>query len=57
MTGTNDIVFYSEQENYLICLFCLFGLMLYIPVNSYGHVGTVSSPNHTFSLVTDNNPS
>ena len=27
----------------------LFGLILYVPVNSYGHVGTVSSPNHTFS--------
>ena len=25
-------------------------LLLYIPVNSYGHVGTVSSPNHTFFL-------
>ena len=28
----------------------LFGLMLYDPVNSYGHVGTTSSPNHTFFL-------
>ena len=27
-----------------------FGLLLYIPGNSYGHVGTVSSPNHTFFL-------
>ena len=27
----------------------LFGLILYIPVNSYGYVGTVSSSNHTFS--------
>ena len=26
----------------------LFGLMLNIPVNSYAHVGTVSSPNHFF---------
>ena len=33
----------------LTVLFCLIGLLLYIPVNSYGHVGTVSSPNHTFS--------
>ena len=24
------------------------GLILYIPVNSYGHVRTLSSPNHTF---------
>ena len=23
----------------------LFGLMLYVPVNSYGHGGAVSSPN------------
>ena len=29
---------------------CLFGLRFYIPVNSYGHVETVSSPNHTFFL-------
>ena len=28
----------------------LVGLMLNLPVNSYGHVGTVSSPNHPFSL-------
>ena len=26
----------------------LFDLVLCIPVNSYGHVRTVSSPNHTF---------
>ena len=29
-------------------LFCLFILLLYIPVNSYGHGGMVSSLNHTF---------
>ena len=29
-------------------LVALFGLMLYVTVNSYGHVGTVSSPNNTF---------
>ena len=28
----------------------LFGLVLYIPVNSYGHVGTDSSPNYTYFL-------
>ena len=27
----------------------LFGLMLNVPVNSYGHVGMISLPNHTFS--------
>ena len=32
-----------------LCLFLFFGLLLYVPVNSYGHVGTVSSPNATFS--------
>ena len=47
--------------------------LVYVPVNSYGHGRTVSSPNHTFlgkleqeanqyflhilSLVTDDNPS
>ena len=25
-----------------------FGLILYVPVNSYGHVGMVSSPYYTF---------
>ena len=25
------------------------GLILNVPVNSYGYVGTVNSPNHTFS--------
>ena len=27
-----------------LVLFCLVGLVLYVPVNSYGHVWTVSSP-------------
>ena len=26
----------------------LFGLMFYVPANSYGHVEMVSSPNHNF---------
>ena len=30
----------------LVCLFCCFTSQ----VNSYGHCGTVSSPNHTFFL-------
>ena len=30
---------------------CLFDLMLNVPVNSYGHVGMASSPNHSFFLV------
>ena len=28
----------------------VFCLVLYVPLNSYGHVETVSSPNHTFFL-------
>ena len=30
-------------------ILCSFGLMLFVIVNSYGHVETVSSPNPTFS--------
>ena len=29
--------------------FFWFGLFFYVQVNSYGHFGMVSSPNHTFS--------
>ena len=31
-------------------IFVLIGLMLYVPVNSYDHVRTVSSPSHTLLL-------
>ena len=31
-------------------LFCLFGVRFYVPVNSYGQLEIVSSPNHTFFL-------
>ena len=36
----------------LVDFFCfvLLGLMIYVPVNSYGHVETVSSHNHPFFL-------
>ena len=60
--------FYLENSGF-VCLFCCFTSQ----VNSYGHGGTVSSPNHFFlgklvqavnqyfvhilSFVTDNNPS
>ena len=33
-----------------IVLLLLVGLILYVQVNSYGHVGTVGSPNQTFFL-------
>ena len=36
--------------SYLMRLVFWFGLLLYVPGNSYDHVGTVSSPNHTFFL-------
>ena len=32
-----------------VFFFCCFVLLLYVPVNIYGHYGTVSSPNPTFS--------
>ena len=38
-TGNNPLLFF-------VCLFCCFTSQ----VNSYGHCGTVSSPNHTFFL-------
>ena len=38
------VVYISSKLN------IVFGLVLYVPVNSYGHVGTVSSPYHTFFL-------
>ena len=37
-------------SNKPISMICLFSLMLYVRVNSYNHVGVVSSPNHTFFL-------
>ena len=42
---------FSRVEAHMITDHSLFvGLMLYLPVNRYGHVGTVSSPNNTFFL-------
>ena len=37
-----------NQTEYDMVLFVV--LLLYVPVNSYGHYRTFSSPNHTFSL-------
>ena len=42
---SKNIIFLSLKID-----FVWFGLKLNIQVNSYGHVGTVSSPNHTFFL-------
>ena len=46
----SDFIVCSFTENSIGLFVCLFGLMLNVPVNSYGHVGTVSSPNHIFFL-------
>ena len=42
------IYFHKETEKTLIRQL----LILNVPVNSYGHAGMVSSPNHTFSWTT-----
>ena len=39
----------SQMKSTIKMKFLLVGLILYISVNSYGHVETVSSPYHTFS--------
>ena len=51
LTRFDCIFLFSDKQTQVppIHLF-LFGLVPYIPVNSYGHVGTVNSPNHTFFL-------
>ena len=36
------------QTSQMLDFVCLFGLIFNVPVNSYGHVGTASSANHTF---------
>ena len=47
-----DLV-YTVESVFVLCkkitALCLLVLLLYVPGNSYGHGGTVSSPNHTFS--------
>ena len=42
-------VFDVNLTNVIRSPVCLFVLLLNVPVNIYGHVGIVSSPNHTFS--------
>ena len=44
------LLFNVAFNNFSVIFACLFGLILNIPVNSYGHVGTVGSPNLTFFL-------
>ena len=40
---------YHKNRTFLFLFVCLFVLLLYVPVNSYGHYEMVSSPKHTFS--------
>ena len=42
-------MFYPSGNSSRVSFFW-FGLLLYGPVNSYGHVRAVSSPNHIFFL-------
>ena len=39
----SSLILVADQS----AIYCLF---LYVPVNRHGHVGTISSPNHTFFL-------
>ena len=43
LVGNKENISITQSD--LVCLFCCFASQ----VNSYGHGGTVSSPNHTFS--------
>ena len=45
-----NIFVYFLHKNILFCMFCLFGLALNVSVNSYCHVGMVSSPNNIIFL-------
>ena len=38
----------GDEKFYLLVGMFWFGLILYIPVNSYGHVGKISSPTTLF---------
>ena len=38
----------QDEKGIMLLVFLLLSLMLYILVNSYDDVGTVSSPYHTF---------
>ena len=47
----NHCCLLNSHSRWIMHLFvCLFVLLLYVPVNSYGHGGEVSSPKHLFFL-------
>ena len=48
--GYNDTSVLRRVNKPVLVHDSLFVLLLYIPVNSYVHYGTVSSPNHIFFL-------
>ena len=43
-------IFYLDYEEMTATVGLFVWLVLYVRVNSYGHVGMVSSPNHIFFL-------
>ena len=43
-------IFRNAVVSLLNIMLFFFGLILFVSVNSYGHVGMISSPNHTFVL-------
>ena len=43
-----------DETPHCLAVFCMFVVLIYVPVNRYGHFGIVSSPNHTFSRVSLN---
>ena len=45
---TRTALSYMTDGTIIACGMLLFGLMLHVPVNSYAHVGKVSSPSHIF---------
>ena len=45
---THKHQWYIKRKVLILIFVCLLGLCFNVPVNSYGHVETVSSPNHSF---------
>ena len=46
----SQLMVWPVVDHSICCPLFWFGLLLYVPVNIYGHVKTTSSPNHTFFL-------
>ena len=48
--GESWLLWLSYCYCVVVGVLCLFGFRFYVPVNRYGHVDSVSSPNHSFFL-------